>query len=164
MNFDKHLVDKITALEERIADLERLGTVRTRWQSYTVAWTASTTNPAIVDGTLLGYYQRMGKSTRAIITMIAGASTTFGSGNWAFSLPFTTYASVPNVNLYWLGLFTIRDASPVAYYNGVARINRNQTVLNTFFITAGGATLTATAPITWAASDQLFIDISYEVA
>ena len=159
MNFDKHLVDKITALEERIADLERLGTVRTRWQSYTPVWTAATTNPAIGDGTLLGYYQRMGKSTRAIITMIAGASTTFGSGVWSFSLPFASYASVPSGNLNWLGNYGVRDDSTGTQLSGVVLLNNNKTVITSAY----PARFTSTYPFTWAASDQLYIDISYEV-
>lgn len=56
--------------------------------TYTPAWTASGTNPAIVNGTIVGRYYIKGMifSARIIVTM--GSSTTYGTGTWILSYPF----------------------------------------------------------------------------
>lgn len=55
--------------------------------SYTVSWTGSVSNPAIVNGSLLGRYSRKGRRISVNIDLEVGSSTTFGSGTWFFSLP-----------------------------------------------------------------------------
>lgn len=57
------------------------------WSSYTPAWTATGTNPSIGNGSLIGKYSVMGKTVHVRIAMMAGSSTSFGSGNWQISLP-----------------------------------------------------------------------------
>lgn len=56
------------------------------WTSYTPTWTASV-NPAIGNGTLTGAYLIMGKTLFFRIYMLAGTTTTFGTGEWSFGLP-----------------------------------------------------------------------------
>jgi hypothetical protein len=58
------------------------------WTAYTPTWsTSNATQPAIGNGTLTGRYRAIGKTVWFSLRFIAGSSTTFGDGLWAFSLP-----------------------------------------------------------------------------
>lgn len=64
-----------------------VGTVSTEWQSYTPVWTGVTTDPVIGNGTIEGAYRRVGDSLEASIRIVMGGTTTYGSGDWVFSIP-----------------------------------------------------------------------------
>jgi len=55
--------------------------------AYPVAWTATTTNPAIGNGTQTGAYYRLGRWVYFYISITFGSTTTAGSGAYSFSLP-----------------------------------------------------------------------------
>ena len=57
------------------------------WTAYTPIWTGASTNPVIGNGTITGYWRRIGDSIEIMIELLPGSSTTFGSGAWGFSLP-----------------------------------------------------------------------------
>lgn len=59
------------------------------WTSYPPVWTASTTNPVIGNGTLIGRYSKIGRQVTVHINLTPGSTTTYGSGTYAFSVPFT---------------------------------------------------------------------------
>lgn len=59
----------------------------TVWQSYTPAWTASGTQPSIGNGTLTGKYLRRGREVTVHARVLAGSTTTFGSGQYYVSMP-----------------------------------------------------------------------------
>jgi len=61
----------------------------TAWTTYDLAWTSTGTQPAIGDGSLEGLYTKIGKTVFVVATMVAGSTTTFGTGGWRFSLPST---------------------------------------------------------------------------
>lgn len=63
------------------------------WATYTPAWTASSTNPSLGNGSLTGRYQRFGRGRVVGINLIPGSTTSFGAGNYSFSLPATGAAS-----------------------------------------------------------------------
>lgn len=60
------------------------------WIQYTPAWTSTGTAPAIGNGSLAGFYLLVGKTMHLAIRMLAGTSTTYGTGSWSFSLPSGT--------------------------------------------------------------------------
>jgi hypothetical protein len=62
------------------------------WNTYTPAWTAVTTAPAIGNGTLTGKYAVVGKVCHFTALVTFGSTTTFGSGAYTFSLPVTAGA------------------------------------------------------------------------
>jgi len=62
----------------------------TDWTSYTPTWTSSATAPSLGNGTLQGLYLQVGKNVHVLINFKAGSTTTFGTGTWNFSLPFTS--------------------------------------------------------------------------
>ena len=142
-----------------------VGTDLGKWQSYTVSWTASTTNPAIGNGTLTGRYIVIGKLCTYVLGMIMGSTTTYGSGNWAFSLPINA-VNIAGINFY--GFAHLRDTG-VATYERIVQIQPNDSVskINLFFDPTQGSNLyniSATVPFTWGENDVLGIQITYEVA
>ena len=74
------------------------------WTTYTPTWTAST-NPAIGNGSLLGRYLKIGRMVFVEINVIAGSTTTFGSGSYNWALPFTAANAGVSVvgHAHWLG-------------------------------------------------------------
>lgn len=63
------------------------------WTAYTPTWTSTSTAPAIGNGTLTGRYMKIGRTVIVEINLIAGGTTTFGTGNYSFSLPVQSAAS-----------------------------------------------------------------------
>jgi hypothetical protein len=125
--------------------------------AYTPTWTGSTTNPAIGNGTITGRYMRDGKTVTATINIVAGSTTTFGSGNWLFTLPFTADTTVSSI-----GSAQIFDASTGTIYVGaVVNINSTTMVLYSHNTTAA---VGAAVPMTWANSDALRLTFTYEAA
>lgn len=83
-----------------------LGADFSEWNTYTVSWTASSTNPVLNNGTIEGRYKQLGKTVFVQIRLRPGSSTTFGAGNWRFSLPLA-------------GKNSSSCILPATYYNGV---------------------------------------------
>lgn len=132
------------------------------WQDWTPVWTASTTNPSIGNGTLVGKNCVIGNTVHLIIGLVCGSTTTFGSGGWSFSLPFPVKAQT-NINQTFIGQVIARDASPAGNYLFFCRVTRYATVINAFFNVSSSSTIiTGTSPLTWAESDQLFLQLTYE--
>jgi len=131
------------------------------WVSYSPAWTSSGTAPAIVNGTLTGASMRVGNTVFFRIRWVAGSSTTFGTGNYFFSLPYTSVA---------LGSFDIAVGSGVLIDVSLQvryRVTVSLPTTTTLWINVGDnnpGVMQATAPVTWASGDSLNIFGCYEVA
>lgn len=118
--------------------------------SYTPSWTG-TTNPAIGNGTLAGSYFKVGRWVFYRISVLMGSTTTYGTGAWQFTLPFTADASG-----YVAGSATMYDASAGnARYNRTAFINTATQIA--ISAEAPSTFLQATVPFTWASSDFLTV-------
>jgi hypothetical protein len=86
--------------------------------SYTPIWAViSGTQPVLGNGTLTGSYSRIGDLVFFRIQLNIGSTTTTGSGNYTFSLPFTMGSAVNGV----AGDGTSLD-SGVAWYTGFTPI------------------------------------------
>lgn len=59
------------------------------WTTYTPAWTTDGTAPAVGNGTITGQWCRLGANARIRVFLKMGTSTTFGTGNFFFSVPIT---------------------------------------------------------------------------
>lgn len=59
----------------------------TDWTAYTPTWSASGTAVSLGNGTVTGFYRRVGDSIEMMIHLLAGSTTTGGTGDWKFSLP-----------------------------------------------------------------------------
>jgi hypothetical protein len=133
------------------------------WTSYTPTLTAFTTNPTLGSGGgVSGRYIKLGKTVIGQASIIFGSSgVNAGAGTYYISLPINR----PTNNEFALGSAVMRDASS-------SYIGQNGTVQGTgagadkAVIVYGGSAFSASAtgPWTWAASDQIFINFTYEVA
>lgn len=131
------------------------------WTPYTPAWTASTTNPVLGNGTITGRYMKLGRIVFCNINLTTGSTTTYGSGDYGFSLPATAAAAgiavVGQAHLLgvsrWAGQMVISSgASTTAPFFSDSATNPRLTWMS------------PTKPETHAAGAQLRVSFTYESA
>lgn len=129
------------------------------WPSYTPVWTASGTAPAIGNGSIVGAYMKIGRRVDFRIVMTTGSTSTYGTGNYFWSLPVTA-------NAVFAGVIPVGRAAILDTSAGT-RFFRDIDSFGTGIVigfTEAGATITQTAPMTWATGDQIAIAGTYESA
>jgi hypothetical protein len=135
--------------------------IETAWASYTPVWTASVTNPVIGNGTIEGYYKVIGKTCFVRGNIVMGSSTTFGSGEWYVSMPFTA----ANADAILLTATLLDNGS--AWYNATmvgARAGFNTKAPIQYQTTGGTANdVNSIQPFTWASTDRFIWNGSYEI-
>lgn len=123
--------------------------------SYTPTWTGSGSNPSVGNGSLSSVWSRRGRQITWTLDLNIGSTTTFGTGEWRFSLPpGGVSASQPA----W-GSCLMYDSSgtPVV---GVIYVAAGATYAVVYMHGTAG-TMSPTAPFTWANGDFLRAQISY---
>jgi hypothetical protein len=136
-------------------------TLNDSWTAYTPSWTAASSNPSIGNGTLEGWYKIIGKTCFVRGNIAMGSTTTFGSGEWYVSMPFT--ASHADAILMTANLLDNGSAWYNATLNG-ARAGFNYKTAIQYQGGAGTALdVNATQPFTWANSDRFLWNGSYEL-
>lgn len=128
------------------------------WTSYNPTWGASGTAPALGNGTLVGAYMNTGKLCIARIFLTMGSTTTYGTGNYTISLPFT---SAVGAQWFPVGGCVCRDASGAAtyFFGGFTASSTTVTGGND-----AASRLGQLVPFTWANTDTLAFSLSYETA
>jgi hypothetical protein len=130
------------------------------WNGYTPTWAAAGTQPAIGNGTLTGRWKRVGNTVDFRILLIAGSTTTFGTGTWTWTLPngwsVVDYAGPGEP----VGSALVRDNSPVTRYPMHVYTNTASTLAIIFY---DGAIVGQTYPWTWANGDSLILKGRFEV-
>src|SRR5688572_10628259 len=99
-------------LEEIIEQVELVtDSLAPGWTTYTPAWTAIGTQPAIGNGTLNGAYRMAteGDLVIARLQFVAGSTSTYGTQQWLFSVP-TAAAASANAILQTAGAMYILDS------------------------------------------------------
>lgn len=162
--FEDSIISRLQLLEREVERLQVKEQPVGAWQSYTVSWTAATTNPSIGNGTKVGRYVQIGKTCILVIGLTMGSTTTYGSGNWSFSLPKTA-KNVSGINYF--GVAHIRKVG-TANYERIAQISPSlsTTVISIFTDPTPGSnsqSISATVPFTWGDGDSLGIEITYEI-
>lgn len=97
------------------------------WTAYTPTWTASTTNPSLGNGTIVGRSLKVGRTVTMTAQLVVGSTTTFGTGNQQIGLPYTT-ATVTNGSPGLLDVSITRTGAPNFV---IGRIPLGQNSLNT---------------------------------
>lgn len=80
----------VTAAQLNAEIRDQFSALLSAWTDYTPSWIAETGGtPAVGNGTLVGRYQKIGRSVDFLIKLTVGSTTTFGAANanWAFGLP-----------------------------------------------------------------------------
>ena len=124
--------------------------------SYTPVWTGSGSNPAIGNGQLFGSYTRRGEDCRVRVTLSVGTTTTFGTGHYLFTLPYTPADVVTGTCVFF-------DASASLPYNLTAWVSTAETNAVRLAVSGVGYA-TATSPFTLASGDVIYFDLDYRIA
>lgn len=131
------------------------------YTTYVPAWAAAGVAPALGNGTLTGRYVQIGKYVHGYLTLTAGTTTTFGTGNYNFTLPVAAGASNPVFAL--IGTAYAVDTG-VASYAGMPRLLGGLTAVEVVTLASPAANWTQIAPFTFANGDQIIIYFAYEAA
>ncbi len=129
-------------------------------RTYTPSWTGSGGNPSLGDGTLYGTWSRDGNRVHVDIELTMGSTTTFGSGEWRFSLPVAPYNAAGE---------SMKVGAAFLYDNNVPLINAGIALSNPalsyvkLYANGGAAEITPTTPWTWAQNDIIRFSIDYLV-
>jgi hypothetical protein len=126
--------------------------------AFTPTWAAASVNPALGNGTLVGKYIRDGKTVTITYTLVAGSTTTFGTGQYTFSLP----SHLPAAATYdWYGAARAVDSSAGSpFIQGTSIVNAGGTVVTADF---PAGLWSPTIPMTWVSTDQMAITITYGI-
>ncbi|MFE6482390.1 hypothetical protein ACFVGN_05545 [Streptomyces sp. NPDC057757] len=128
---------------------------------YVPTWTSTSVAPVLGNGTLTGRHMKIGRMAFVTINLSAGSTTTFGTGNYSFSLPFAAASSgVAEVGASqvlgtdrWVGGVVISSASStVSPFVAISATNTR-----TDFVTN-------TRPETLASGAQIRMSFMYETA
>ena len=141
------------------------GTSLGAWTAYTPTLTASTTNPTLGTGsTASGAYCQIGKVVHFRARIEFGTSgMAAGTGDYYVSLPVTAWSGYPAS--FPIGYVVIQDQSTGTRYNGLAVINSTTTVrLDMSSTNANSIAAADASPMAWAASDDIWINGTYEIA
>lgn len=131
------------------------------WTSAAPTWTAFAGTPVVGNGTLAGRYKKIGKTVHWEIQLVAGTTTTFGTGgtSFKFTIPGGGTAAATFVGSGWFF-----DASAPANYNLTWKLDTGLTELRIWRNDASpSAELTNTAPVTMATSDILTLSGVVEI-
>lgn len=135
------------------------------WTAYTCNWTAATTNPTLGNGTLNAAYSQYGRTYTVRLELATGTTTTFGSGQYSFSLPTT--AATGNITVghghgitsgaRWMlnGIITTGGQNTIA----IASPNSSTSANISFLGSAAGI-----GGVTWTSGQTVRMTIVYESA
>lgn len=137
----------------------QLGGLLDAWTSYIPVWTSSGVAPLLGNGTVQGFWRQVGRTVDVRIALAMGSTTTFGTGNYRFSLPVA-----PKFNSL-LGAYC-DDGSATQRWAGQARIIAELATGDNMRIVVqdGTGSVTNLVPFTWASTDVLVLTGSYEAA
>lgn len=144
----------------------RLNEISGIWTPYSMSWTATGTAPAIGNGIIEARYALNGGQCTVRGNLTMGSTSTFGTGQYRFSLPFTA-ATLGHVDFHWVGGASSIDRGS-AWFTGECRVASGTAYAMCISgTTAGGGTpgeWGQTSPFTWANTDTLSFTVTYEPA
>jgi len=92
------------------------------WASYTPIWSTTGTAPSIGNGSVFGYYSKIGRTVSIRGSIYGGSTTTYGTGDYYVTLPFTAAVTgVPAGSFAHIGTWGLQQGSG-AFYTAVAVI------------------------------------------
>jgi hypothetical protein len=134
-----------------------LNTIGAAWETYTPAWTSTGVAPALGNGSISGSWARINKTAFVNIFVVMGSTTTYGTGNYRFSVPSGVTI---NGNQTHVGTALLYDAS--AGYPGAFGM-MTRVSASTFNISPSGSNETTNlAPFTWGNADQMRLMLIYQ--
>lgn len=134
------------------------------WLPYTPVWTSAGTQPTLGNGTLTGFYIKMGRTIHFRISLLMGSTTTFGTGDYTLSLPFTVSSNTALKTPVGLGY------TEQAGIQGIQLFGRLDNLTTVAIFGPNGvadtraAGVNSTKPFTYAANDFIRVAGTYESA
>ena len=128
-------------------DLNALGTRAT----FTPTWTSTGTQPALGNGTLVGEWVRVQNLVMVTYNLTMGSTTTFGTGNYLFSLPTAASDDIDPYQMQGFGVVT--DVSLATNYNTYALYNFGSPDNHLLYAPSANTFISNTVPFTWASGD-----------
>lgn len=126
--------------------------------SYTPVWTTTGTQPVLGDGVITGSYTLSGRTCTVELTLTAGATTTFGTGQFQISLPFPERSGTPDrAN----GIARLGDAG-TSFYIGLCEVTSGTSTV-VFYSNNSPNLVQSNSPFVWAANDYIRATITYEI-
>jgi len=116
--------------------------------TYTPTWSSNGNEPSLGNGTISGKYSRSGNRVDVKISLKIGSETSFGTGDYSFSLPIAASTTSQGVT---------RAVSSSRASFGAAHVQDS----NVQPFTTAGLQYTASVPHAWASGDMLEITVSY---
>jgi hypothetical protein len=140
------------------ADFDAYENLTGAWTDYSasLAWTASSVNPALGNGTKGARYMQAGKTVQYQGRIVMGSTTTYGTGDWRVNLPVTALGGTAGT----AGSGFLSDVSTPGNCRPAA-CELVTTSLIRFISTAGRVDSTS---LVWATGDELQWQVTYEVA
>lgn len=151
----------VSAAEMNTEIRDQWNDVLGQWTSFTPAWTATTTAPALGNGTITGRYKLIGKTATVQWEQVMGSTTTFGAGTFGWTLPFT--AASPggaSANFGYVG--AARGHGP-SWYHGAVVIPKGTNTAR-IYSHAASTEWSPSAPFTWTAANTNYFqaEVTYE--
>lgn len=135
------------------AELNAAGT----WTSFTPSWTNLTPGNGVVSAT----YSKFNKILFVRVKLIAGSTTTFGSGSpFVMTLPASLSQ---DTNQNFIGWAYFLDSGTAGYMGAVGVSDATSIlcyVINASATYATATTVANTRPMTWAVNDQLIFEFT----
>lgn len=128
------------------------------WLSYTSVWQGSS-NPAIGNGTFTARYRVDGKTVIVNICITMGSTTTYGTGEWNWTLP----VAPSTASKFYTGSAWALDAG-TNYYGAISKITSSSATISLHNSAASGTGWGPSNPFTWGNTDELAITITYQAA
>jgi hypothetical protein len=138
--------------------MDSLGAVS---ETYTPVWSAAGLQPNIGNGTLSGRYFRINKMVFVEILFTAGSTTTYGTGIYRFSVPFTARAGL--FGFMSNGIARVYDSSVATAYFGQSGFYLSDYGSVVVYLAPTGQ-VTNTTPFLFANSDEIILSFWYEAA
>ena len=157
-DFDAKILSRLKSLEQEVERLKTGERPQKTWTNYTPTWTATTTDPVLGNGTLAGRYSKIGKTVIGDIILVMGSTTTYGSGVWSFSLPYTAKSATVRYGGSWAAI----DVGTINYAGSVF-VSPGASTLIFFSRDGGNNFLSSTSPYDWGSGDTLYLSFAYEV-
>lgn len=127
---------------------------------YTPVWSSTSTQPVLNNGSIYGRYALLGRLVHLYVELTMGSTTTYGTGQYRFSLPIPSEA-----NRLWCVPGLAADVSVGGAYEDLTGVITGSSSLAVLYTltTAGGylGSVTNGTPITFATGDKLIINGVY---
>lgn len=131
--------------------------------SYVPTWASTGTATSLGNGTLIGQYRWNERCIELIgVTLIAGTTTTYGTTQYSFALPFTP-ATVTTFRHLFYG-YVYDNSTTTMYIASGGNVAGGVNTIQSMQTHGNAAVVSSTVPMTFATSDQIVMKGIYPVA